>query len=207
MELRLNDRHAVSSTAPRIKLNVLSNVAKVGVMSALALFPLQNASCATIGYLSTDAAIVRSQDGLVSSTSIINREFDSIEFQVAASDLFKSSAKLLGSNSYERFKRFLEYSDGWGGGLGKKVSTQSVAALQNFLSDGQTLWAEPSIFLKQDGNLQLAWEDADGNVIELDFLPSGITFFHEKSGQESIYRLDKQSISSLKESVHALLQS
>ena len=91
--------------------------------------------------------------------------------------------------------------------MGKKVSTQSVAALQSFLSDGQTLWAEPSIFLRQDGNLQLAWEDTDGNAVELDFLPTGITFFHEKREQESIYRLDTQGISSLKENSRALLQS
>lgn len=204
MELPLDKYYAVSSTATSIESNILSNIAKMGAAGVLALIPLQNANCTT---LSTAAAIVRTHDSRVSSTSIVYREFDRIEFQVAASDLLSSSANLLGSNSYERFKRFLEYSDGWGGGFGKKLSTQSVAALQNFLSDGQSLCAEPSIFLRQDGNLQLAWEDAEGNAVELDFLPSGITFFHEKSDKESIYQLDTQSISSLKENIRALLQS
>lgn len=204
MELQLNNKYPVSSTASGLESEIWSSLARVGAVSALALLPLQNANCANVADLSTVRGIVRSQDEWVSSASTINRKYEKMEFQVAASDLLSSSAKLLGKNSYERFKRFSEYPDGWGGGKGKSVSPQSVAALQSFLSDGQAFSAEPSIFLRQDGNLQLAWEDAEGNAIELDFLPSRITFFHEKNEQESTFSLDTQGICSLKENIQAL---
>lgn len=204
MELLLKNKYEASSTVSGFELDVWSSLARVGAASVLALSPIQNANCANVTSLRTVGGIVRSQDEWANTASTINRKYAKMELQVAASDLLPSSATLLGNNSYERFKRFSEYPDGWGGGKGKSVSPQSVAALQNFLSNVKVFSAEPSIFLKLDGNLQLAWEDLEGNAIELDFLPNEITFFYEKNEQEARFYLDTQSIDSLKENIKSL---
>jgi hypothetical protein len=171
----------------------------------------KNATLTTVNKLTTSGEVVSQQDvwpvsssSLLRSTSVFH-EYDNVEYQAAASDLISSSAELLGNNSYERFKRFSEYPNGWGGGQGKKISSQSIAALQSFLGDGKKLsMTESSIFLTLDGNLQLAWEDVDGNAIELDFLPNEIVFFYEKNEEDLKFPLGSKGISSLKEKIKFL---
>lgn len=207
MELELDSKYPVSCTSTELESVFLTSLAKAGAVGLLAMLPMQNANCASVSDLSTVRAVVRGQNEWRGSASTLTRKDHSIEIQVATSDLLSSAAQLLGENSYERFAKFMSYPDGWGDGFGKKVSPQSVAALQNFLSDGRALPSKTSLFLRRDGNLQLAWEDTEGCTIELDFFPSEIAFYYEKNDQEATFPLTMHGIGSLKENIQTLLLS
>lgn len=44
--------------------------------------------------------------------------------------------------------------------------------------------ANPSVFLSDDGELQLAWNDTDGKAVQLLFGPNSIEVFHEARMRE-----------------------
>lgn len=93
----------------------------------------------------------------------------------------------LGENGVRRFYEFRDYSDGWCMGKGKKVSHQSIAQLERFVRLAQEyLPDEPSIFISEEGFLQLQWEDADDQDIEVCFGPKQFEYFLESSDEEGI---------------------
>ena len=42
----------------------------------------------------------------------------------------------------------------------------------------------PSVFMTDEGFLQLVWEDSNGHTIELEFTNNGIEYYFESSGKE-----------------------
>jgi hypothetical protein len=46
--------------------------------------------------------------------------------------------------------------------------------------------ADPSIFLTDDGELELAWSDTSGKAIQLVFGPNGVEVFHEAARREEV---------------------
>ena len=49
---------------------------------------------------------------------------------------------------------------------------------------GQTAPTRPSVFLTDEGGLELAWEDAMGSPVQVDFNPRGFEFYREATGEE-----------------------
>jgi hypothetical protein len=93
----------------------------------------------------------------------------------------------LGENGVSRFYEFRDYSDGWCMGTGKKISHQSIAQLERFVRLAQDyLPDEPSIFISEEGILQLQWEDTDDLDIEICFGPEQFEYFLESSDEEGI---------------------
>jgi hypothetical protein len=88
---------------------------------------------------------------------------------------------VLGPHGVARFREFWSYPDGWDfGGGGKALSERSVTGLETFVANFNGFGARrPSLFLSEEGHLELAWEDATGDRVELEFSRTGeaILFF------------------------------
>ena len=89
----------------------------------------------------------------------------------------KTLISKIGENAAERFSNMTEYHDNWGGNNEKCLSPYSVRTMCMFLDAVDKFDTVPSIFLTNEGTLQLGWEDADGNEIEIDFLPDLIYYY------------------------------
>ena len=94
----------------------------------------------------------------------------------------------LGKNGLKRWQYFREtFSGGWGERGQKPLSPRSQAVFLSTLRTIQFLpGAKPSLFLTDDGHLELAWRDADGKAIQIEFGPAESEIYHESSGYEEI---------------------
>lgn len=104
--------------------------------------------------------------------------------------LSANSQRIIGEHGVQRFEEFKRYGDGWDYGRGKPLSPRSVATFEAFLRLIPELAAvEPSLFLTTEGNLQLGWEDRERGVVEVDFLPDGVEYYVDITGEEGMVRL------------------
>lgn len=103
--------------------------------------------------------------------------------------LSENSKRVIGENGVRRFEEFKKYHDGWDYGRGRALSAHSVATLEEFLRHLPGLAAvEPSLFLTYNGNLQLGWEDAEGNAVEVELFPDRIEYYFESRNEEGSVR-------------------
>ena len=93
--------------------------------------------------------------------------------------------KIIGENGIQRFEQFKKYSEGWDFGIGKPLSSYSVASFKLFCKHlSEPILDEPSLFLTREGNLQLGWEDKEGIKIEIEFFPNKIEYYIEALDDE-----------------------
>jgi len=69
----------------------------------------------------------------------------------------------------QRYKEFANYYDGWCGADSKEMSRESAALLSAFLREVYFFPTVPSIFLRPEGHLELAWDDFEGNEVHITF--------------------------------------
>src|SRR5690606_4533735 len=82
----------------------------------------------------------------------------------------------LGARGWGRLYHFRHfYGPGWGEGRGRALSPRAIDAFYKFLEAVQLpTGVQPSIFLTDDGGLELCWEDENGKAIQAAFLPSHV---------------------------------
>ena len=92
----------------------------------------------------------------------------------------------LGARGWVRLLQFSRfYGPGWGEGQNKQLSPKGQAAFLLFLRQVTFRHdADPSVFLTDEGELELAWEDASGHPVQLVFGRSGIAVFIEGTGRD-----------------------
>ncbi len=92
----------------------------------------------------------------------------------------------LGARGWVRLLQFSRfYGPGWGEGRNKQLSPKGQAAFLLFLKDVTFREdADPSVFLTDEGELELAWEDANGHPVQLVFGRRGIRVFVESTGRD-----------------------
>ncbi|MEQ1850485.1 MAG: hypothetical protein ABMA01_02725 [Chthoniobacteraceae bacterium] len=85
----------------------------------------------------------------------------------------------LGPRGWGRLYHFRHfYGPGWGEGRGRALSPRAIEAFYSFLDQVQLpAGARPSIFLTDDGGLELCWEDANGKSVQAAFLPSHLEIY------------------------------
>ena len=92
----------------------------------------------------------------------------------------------LGSRGWGRIHHFrYYYSPGWGEGTGKVLSPRASEAFYRFLE--AVMFPEsstPSIFLTDNGGLELCWEDTDGHARQVEFTSKGIEYYDEARQRE-----------------------
>ena len=92
---------------------------------------------------------------------------------------------VLGQNGIDRIDRFMEMEDGWDSGRGRAFSKASLGMLDTFLHacDGCPI-PDASIFMTANGNLQLEWNDREGNACEIEFFPDRLEYYFEGADEE-----------------------
>ena len=85
----------------------------------------------------------------------------------------------LGSRGWGRLHHFRHYyQPGWGEGHGRQLSPRSLEGFFRFLAAAEFPAGKvPSIFLTDRGGLELAWEDADGKAVQVEFTPQGAEYY------------------------------
>ncbi len=103
--------------------------------------------------------------------------------------------KRLGVSAWGRLHHFRNYySQGWGDGSGKPLSPRALEGFYRFVAAAQLpQHRPPSVFLTDEGTLELCWEDAEGKAIQIEFTQTGAEFFREASGEERLLSFDQLS--------------
>lgn len=93
----------------------------------------------------------------------------------------------LGPRGWGRLHHFRHfYSQGWGElGRGRPLSPRALEAFFRFLAALPAPQGKPpSIFLTDKGNIELCWEDAAGQAVQVEFTPTGAEYFIEATAEE-----------------------
>jgi hypothetical protein len=92
----------------------------------------------------------------------------------------------LGPKGWVRLHHFRHfYSAGWGDGSGKPLSPRALETFYRFLEFAAfTGHTKPSVFLTDQGCIELCWEDASGKAVQLEFRPTEIEFYTESQNSE-----------------------
>jgi hypothetical protein len=93
--------------------------------------------------------------------------------------------KKLGDRGWGRMLLFSKYyTPDWGEG-NRQVSPRAQATMMRFLEHVTfRKGADPSVFLSNDGELQVAWSDTSGKAVQLLFGPNSIEVLHEAQLRE-----------------------
>jgi hypothetical protein len=93
----------------------------------------------------------------------------------------------LGPKGWGRLHHFRHYySAGWGDGSGKPLSPRSLETFYRFLESVTfPANAKPSVFLTDQGCIELCWEDASSKAVQVEFRPAEIEFYIEANQLEN----------------------
>jgi hypothetical protein len=103
---------------------------------------------------------------------------------------------VLGQKGMERLYSFAtDYQDGWGDGSGRALNADAYKALFVFMKNAPiNISSRPSIFLTEEGGLEVAWDDAEGNDVRVEFTPIGVEYYFAKTGRQGCVKLDQVQI-------------
>jgi hypothetical protein len=87
----------------------------------------------------------------------------------------------LGAKGWGRLHHFRHYySAGWGDGSGKPLSPRALETFYRFLESARfSSGSMPSVFLTDEGCIEICWEDSDGKAVQVEFTPAEIEFYVE----------------------------
>jgi hypothetical protein len=93
----------------------------------------------------------------------------------------------LGAKGWGRLHHFRDYySAGWGEGSGKPLSPRALETFYRFLESARfPEGSVPSVFLTDDGCIEVCWEDSVGKAVQLEFRPAEIEFYIEAQQLEN----------------------
>ena len=120
--------------------------------------------------------------------------FSSIH-RVAMDDLAVEQSLLtkLGARGWGRIHHFRNhYNQSWGEHRGEPLSARALDGLTRFVT-AATFPAGilPSVFLTDQGGLELCWEDTQGTVRQVEFKADSIDYFVAVTGEEETVGLDR----------------
>ena len=91
---------------------------------------------------------------------------------------------VIGAAGLKRLQSFLRLQNGWDGKSSKPINLKSVEVFSSFFADSGLRPKELGIFMSAQGNVVVNWPDHDDRLVELEFLPNGVEYFMESSGEE-----------------------
>lgn len=92
----------------------------------------------------------------------------------------------LGARGWGRVHQFrYYYGQGWSETPRPALSPRALDAFFRFLEDvNLPAGKHPSVFLTDEGGLELVWEDIAGQSVQVDFRPSGIEYYRDVPTEE-----------------------
>lgn len=108
----------------------------------------------------------------------------------------------LGDAAWQRFYDFSRWPDGWAGPQSRAVAWGTYQNLGTFLSAAHfaTSQPPPSLFVTDDGMLELSWEARNGSAINVTLTPEGARYFIEAEGAEA--HVPSEGLAQLAERCH-----
>ena len=87
----------------------------------------------------------------------------------------------LGPKGWGRLYHFRHYySTGWGDGSGRPLSPRVLETFYRFVESARfPEGARPSVFLTDEGCVEVCWEDSSGNAVQVEFRSAEIEFYVE----------------------------
>ena len=88
----------------------------------------------------------------------------------------------LGAKGWGRLHHFRHYySAGWGDGTSKPLSPRALEAFYRFLESATfPSGSVPSVFLTDEGCIEVCWEDSARKAVQVEFRPAEIEFYVEE---------------------------
>lgn len=123
---------------------------------------------------------------------------------ISLQDISEVTIMVLGHAGLERLNKFREYRDGWDLGKGRELSQKSLSTMEYFVNQFYSFHVTPSVFMSNEGNLLLGWEDTAGKRIELEFYPNAIGYYIETLDEEEEIVLDTTQIEILVQKLHQI---
>lgn len=94
----------------------------------------------------------------------------------------------LGARGWGRVHHFRNYyASGWGEHGGKILSPSALSAFFQFLeSITFPAGTVPSVFLTDQGGIEICWEDEAGKSVQIEFTRTGAEYYCEATGTEGV---------------------
>ncbi len=108
----------------------------------------------------------------------------------------------LGDAAWQRFHDFSRWPDGWAGPHSRAIAWGTYHNFSKFLEAARFVTSQtpPSLFVTDDGLLELSWEARDGTAIHVTLTPEGAAYFIESRGEEG--QVTPEGLSQLAERCH-----
>jgi hypothetical protein len=92
----------------------------------------------------------------------------------------------LGNDAWQRFHDFSRWPDGWAGPHSRAIAWGTYHNFEKFLDAARfvTSRTPPSLFVTDEGELELTWEARDGSAMNVTLTAEGATYFIESRGEE-----------------------
>lgn len=117
--------------------------------------------------------------------------------RIAMDDLSVEQSLLtkLGARGWGRIHHFRNhYNQPWGERRGEPMSPLALDGLTRFVTAATfPAGSQPSVFLTDQGSLELCWEDAQGAACQAEFKATGIEYFVAATGEEATVGLDRMA--------------
>ncbi len=108
----------------------------------------------------------------------------------------------LGDAAWQRFHDFSRWPDGWAGPHSRAIAWGTYHNFGKFLEAARfaTSQTPPSLFVTDDGLLELSWEAPDGSAINVTLTPEGASYFIESRSEEA--QVTSEGLTQLAERCH-----
>ncbi|TAE25519.1 MAG: hypothetical protein EAZ92_12185 [Candidatus Kapaibacterium sp.] len=98
--------------------------------------------------------------------------------------LSSNARTALGEHNTERFAELSTLKDGWHFGQGNTLQAASLRAMELFLAQYHSFPERCSLFLSEQGNLELVWRSEENETTSLEFYPDRIEYYIETLDKE-----------------------
>lgn len=128
---------------------------------------------------------------------LLNRAYREATASVAREDLTRAVSENLGEHAAERFRRFMDYPDGWDHGCGRRLDPGSIDAFLRLLRMTDLPTANVGLFMSPDGNVVINWESPTDDFIEIEIEPETLEVYLGSEDREITVPLDEEAIRAL----------
>jgi hypothetical protein len=99
-------------------------------------------------------------------------------------ELSEEATAALGEHNAERFTELSMLKDGWHFGQGKTLQSASLRSMELFLAQYHSFPERCSLFLSEQGNLELVWRSEKNETTSLEFYEDHIEYYLETLDEE-----------------------
>lgn len=98
--------------------------------------------------------------------------------------LSSKAVEALGAHNVGRFAELVSLKDGWHLGQGKSLQAASLRSIELFLAQYSSFPERCSLFLSEQGNLELVWRSEKNETTSLEFYADRIEYYIETLDEE-----------------------